>query len=182
MRKLPCIKYLKSSQAAFTLLELLVVLAIIASAMGLAIYGVLKFRQVILVSNTTKELVLEMRKARRYAIDNVITSTGAPTEGYYIFIDGDGVYYWGECTEDGCSHAKRVKSQQYSGIKVSSCGDYSIVKFNCVTGEFVITNNETETTSTPNTTCIIEVGAGGGLVNTKREIEVSGESRTIKII
>lgn len=187
MRELPESRYLMASQSAFTLLEMLVVLVITGVMLSIAAYGVLKFRTVMIVSNTAKEIVLQLRQARRYSINNVVTSTGQTPEGYYIYFDGSEMYYWGECRSGVCSHTREIKSAQYTGVRVTHCTvaggpSYSVIKFNAVTGEFVITNNAGDNMPTPGTTCIIEVGGGGGLITTTRRIEVSGASRTIKML
>lgn len=183
MPKLPYSKYLKSSQSAFTLLELIVVLVIVGIMLAIAIYGVIKFRQVIVVSNATKELVLQLRKARRYSINNVVTSNGDPTQGYYVYIDSND-YSWGECSAAGCSHAHSVKSAQYSGIDVTLCDNiYKVLKFNHVTGEFVIT--ETDVTEVDPgvspASCTITVSIPGAVVRTQRTVVVSSEERTVRI-
>ena len=182
MRKLPSLERLYASRKGFTLLEIVVVLTIVGLMLAIAVYSIAKFRQVIIVSNTAKDLVLELRKARRYAIDNVVTSRGRTTRGYYIFINNQGDYYWGECDFE-CSHPTLAKSSQYRGIDVTPCGPYPVVKFSHVTGEFILTDSPDDTESTPDVTCIIEVSlTSGGFITTTRRIEVSGESRTVKIL
>lgn len=183
MLKLPFTKNIKSSESAFTLLEVLIVLVIVGASLSLAVYGILKFRQVITVSNTTKEIVLELRKARRYAIDNVVTSDKLPTRGYYIRFDNDDNYYWGECSDVSCSDTL-AKSAHYRGVKVSSCGAYSVIKFNYVTGEFVFVSggDDIQTSTDPSLeNCIIEVYIEQSFISTRKTIEVSGVDRTVKI-
>ncbi|MFC1780103.1 Tfp pilus assembly protein FimT/FimU [Patescibacteria group bacterium] len=188
MKKLSEFVKTVTSQSAYTLLELLVVLSITAIMMSLVAYGVVKFRQVIIASNTTKELTLQLRKARRYAINNVVTSSGISTSGYYIYINNN-EYYWGECTEISCTHSSdSIKSNEYSGTNVSLCKDsggttYSRVKFDHVTGKFLVYKDDTDFNNdnpTDISSCEIEVEIPG-VVNTKRKIEVSITNRTIKM-
>ncbi len=184
MKRLPDIDEFNKN-AAYTLLELLIVLSITGLMMSIVVYGVIRFRQTIAVSNATKELVLHIRKARRYAINNVVTSEGYSPTAYYINVSGND-YKWGECSNTGgCSAPKSVKSTQYNGVEVSECksgsNSFSILKFNHVTGEFIISNDKNQIDPTTDITCIIELKIYG-LVNTTREIEVSSSNRTIKIL
>lgn len=181
MKLLPSLKFAKSSQSAFSLLEILVVLAIIGAMLALAIVGVTKLKQVMVVSNTAKEIVLQLRNARRHSITNVVTKGGYSPEGYYIYFEGDD-YYWGECGS-GCAHSSLMKSEQYKGVKVTQCDNsFSVIKFKQVTGEFIVTNDVNDTNATPEIICIIEVSSGsGGFISTKKQVEVNGSERTIKI-
>jgi prepilin-type N-terminal cleavage/methylation domain-containing protein len=190
MNHLPKGLYKKLSQKGYTLLEIIVVLAIIGASFSLVVYGVIRFRQVILTSNTAKEVALQLRKARRFAINNAVTSDGYPTGGYYIFIDeSSGTYEWGECGDSGCrSSTKVVKSEKYNGVDVSTCqgssGDFSVIKFENVTGEFSFYEDKAEllnNNSTEGVTCTIQVKIPG-VLNSVREVEVSGGSRTIRIL
>lgn len=184
MKNLP--KYLKeiSSKSAYTLLELLVVLSITGVMMSIVVYGAIKFRQTMTISSTAKEIVLYIRKARRYSINNVLTSDRYSTTGYYVEILNND-YSWGECRSLGCSVTNSVKSAQFDGVDVSGCESgsdlYTTLKFNHVTGEFVITNDKDQTDPTPEVTCIIRITIPGA-VSTTREIEISGSNRTIKIL
>jgi prepilin-type N-terminal cleavage/methylation domain-containing protein len=171
-------------ESAFTLLEVLVVLVITSAMMGFASYGVIKFRQTIIVSGAAKEIVLKLRQARRYSINNVATSSGYSTEGYYIEL-GSNDYKWGECYRDisglQCSSSS-VKSSEYTGVVVSKCKEDNMmkfIKFNKVTGEFTISNDIYSPASMLDT-CTIEVSLEG-LVGSTREIVINREERTIKM-
>jgi prepilin-type N-terminal cleavage/methylation domain-containing protein len=177
--------FFTKKEKAYTLLELLVVLSIIGLMMSIAVYGVINFRQTIIVSNTTKELMLQLRKARRYAINNVVTESGYTPRAYYIEITNDSNNYikWGECNDSQGCFSENVKSAQSSGVTVSSCNNssnrYSIIKFNHVTGDFIFTNANQSVNGT-DSNCTITVNTGGA-VSKRREIIVSRTERTIKI-
>ncbi|MBN2015741.1 hypothetical protein JW766_02820 [Candidatus Dojkabacteria bacterium] len=186
-------KFLKiySRQSAYTILELLIVLSVVGTMMGIVVYGVVKFRQTVIVSNTAKEIVIQMRKARRYSINNVVTSDGLNPRGYYFYIDNNTNYYFGECDSGGCTHEEKVKSVELTGVNVSACkvaggNSYPVIKFNQVTGEFIFVASSASsdimgaTSPSYNETCIIEVEIGG-TISSLREIEVSGQNRTIRI-
>ena len=173
---------------AYTLLELLVVLVIVGTLLGLGVFAISRFRQVILVSNTAKEIQLNLSQARRYAINNVLTSDGKSPEGYYLEILNND-YSLGSCevnsagsTVCSASNKKSVKSDQYNGVEVSipECPGVSIIKFTAVTGEFVFSNNPTISVGSTGV-CQIEVKLSGIGGTIKRFVEVDTSSRTIKI-
>lgn len=177
------------NERAFTLLEILVVLMILGLMMGIATTGIVKFRQVIVSTSTAKELLLELRRARRHAINNVVTSDGYTPSGYYIAIEGND-YVWGECREGGgCSEVGSVKSPEFEGVEVSVCqgssDDYEAVKFDSVTGTFYLFQSSSgindNSTATTTDTCEITVSIKG-VVSTEREIEVSAGNRTMKLL
>ncbi len=182
MRKNIYSKFFKTK--GYSLLELLVVLSIVGLMITIVIYGMVKFRQVMIISNATKEIALQLRKARRYAINNVVTKDGYSTSGYYIEFGNDD-YRWGECDTYGHCSSESVMSSQYRGISVTGCKsgteEYAVVMFDHVTGEFnFMINPNISDPSMPNT-CTIEVSFEG-VVDTIREIEVDRESRTVKIL
>jgi prepilin-type N-terminal cleavage/methylation domain-containing protein len=186
MRKLPKLNI--TFQNAYTLLEILIVLTIVGTTMSIVAYGVMKFRQTLLISNTAKEIILQLRKARRYAINNAATSDGRPSSGYYIYFANND-YIWGECYEDGvnifCNDVGSVKSKEYSGIDVyvdASCGSTNVFKFNSVTGEFVFTDSSNKILRDSTTNSCKVIVSLGNVLKSRREIEISGESRTIKMI
>lgn len=169
----------------YSLLELLVVLSIVGLMITIVIYGMVKFRQTMIISNATKEIALQLRKARRYAINNVVTKDGYSASGYYIEFRNDD-YRWGECNTHSSCSSESIMSSQYKGISVTGCKsgteEYTVVKFDHVTGEFNFMNNpgEVPLAGIPDS-CIIEVSFEG-LVDTTRQIEVDRESRTVKIL
>lgn len=169
----------------YSLLELLVVLSIVGLMISIVIYGMVKFRQTMIISNATKEIALQLRKARRYAINNVVTEDGYSPSGYYIEL-GNNDYKWGECDIQPSCKSKSAMSSQYKGISVTGCiygvEEYTVIKFDHVTGEFNFMTNPSEVPplGMPDS-CIIEIRIEG-LVNTKREVEVDRESRTVKIL
>ncbi|MFH1543528.1 MAG: prepilin-type N-terminal cleavage/methylation domain-containing protein [Patescibacteria group bacterium] len=169
----------------FTLIELLVVMAIVAFMTVLILNAVTKFKQVILVTNTAKEIVVYLREARRDAINNVVTSTNETPLGYYIYFDGTEKYYWGECAVSICHAPNLIKSGQYGNVDVSPCTrlgvTYFVVKFNHVTGEMVLTNDPY--TSTPSSDyCDIEVSISTSLISSTKKIRVHAGERTIKML
>jgi prepilin-type N-terminal cleavage/methylation domain-containing protein len=186
MLKLPVIRLSKKSTRGYTLIEILIVLAITGMMMTIVVYSIIKFRQSIIVSNTAKELTLQLRQARRAAIDNVITSTGYSPSGYYIYIDSNGEYWWGECGQgSGCHTVKSVQSAEYRNavtIDSASCSSKDVFKFLNVTGDFIITSSghEGDTTSSV-TSCTLTVKSGSGAVSTQRNIIINADERTIKI-
>lgn len=163
--------------------------------MAIVAYGLLRFRQNLILGNTAKEVMLYLRKARRYSISNVVTTEGNSSSGYYIYIDGDGVYQWGECDESsgcipGSNYRWSVKSPEYTGVEVSPChtgsANYSVVKFDNVTGEFRFFTDPTELQNNPlggdkGITCTIDIELSG-VITTTRQLEVSGSSRTVKLL
>ena len=173
------------NKAGYSLLELLVVLSITSVTMGIVLYGMIKFRRVMIVSSATKELSLQLRKARRYAINNVVTEEGASTSGYYIEV-GDDDFKWGECDANSVCSSSSVVSSENKGVSVSGCKaggkEYSIIKFSHVTGEFNISDDPAniQQAGMPDK-CIIEIKIEG-FANSKKEVEVDRESRTIKIL
>jgi len=127
---------------------------------------------------------LQLRKARRYAINNVVTEEGYSPSAYYIEFGNDD-YKWGECGSGTSCSSKSVMSSEYRGVSVTGCkgaNEFNYVKFNHVTGEFIFTN---DINSTPpggtSGSCIIEIMIEG-LVSTTRKVEVDSQSRTIKIL
>lgn len=182
-------KTFKKFNRGYTLIELLIVLAIFGTMLALASYGVIKFRQVLIISNASKEVMINLRKARRYAINNVVTSEGYTPQGYYLDINNDDLL-WGECIETStgvtCSDPYSVKSAEFSGVSISGCknggNEYNVIKFNHVTGEFVITADDklaVDPSVSPDS-CQIEISISGTLT-TQRTVTVSSEERTIKI-
>lgn len=168
------------NQKGFTLLELLIVLIVTGIMMSVVAYAVLKFRQVIIVGNTAKELSLYLSQARRDAINTVVTPEGHPTTGYYMRIS-DNNYWFCSCDQAlSCTCGTNpVKSKEYTSVEVINCG-YSYIKFNYVTGEFVITNNPSDTSGGP-ASCEITVRIVSALMTTERKVLVDKESRTIKL-
>jgi len=177
--------YFHLNKKGFTLLELLIILMITGIMMVIVVGGVMRFRQVIIVSNTAKEIKLKLQEARRNAINSVVTSDGNPTSGYFIKL-GSNDYIWGECSQnDGCDEKDSVKSKEYSGVEVSGCKvggtNYNYVKFANVTGDFIINNNQNSFENSVSTICTIEVKITEAGMTTTREIEVSASGRTIRI-
>jgi len=185
--------YKRFYQKGYTLLELLVVLSIFGVMFMVVAGGVVQFRQTIIVSNTSKELLLNLRKARRDALGNVITSEGYTPQGYYISLDTSGsedTYYLGECIEASCNTLtdKPLMSPEFTGVEISPChegaNDYKYIKFNHVNGEFIFSStnnvNTLRTESTTIDTCTIDIWIAGTL-STTRTIEVNGLERTIKM-
>ncbi len=167
------------NRSGFTILELLIVLGIIGTLLSLIVYGVARFRQNIVVSNAAKEVLLQIRKARRYAINNTITSRGTTPSGYYVFLNGDTEFFWGECDTSGCvDSSDSIKSEEFGDVGISTCDNtYGVIKFNAVTGEFFITNDRTAE-STDADSCKITVSVPGGI---SREIIIDSNERLIKI-
>lgn len=202
-RSMPKINQKLKDAHAFSLLEILVVLTITGTMMSIVSYGVIKFRQVITASNAAKEYVLYLRKARRYAINNVVTSDGYAPQGYIIRqTSGDTGFEWGEVGKSGASlflaGPTSVRSDQYQGVTFKECisgsTKYRSIKFMAVTGEFVFVKsgageaaliNAGPGYSSPDVkmdvTCTIEVYIENSFIQTKRVIEVNGTARTIKI-
>ncbi|MDD3647998.1 MAG: prepilin-type N-terminal cleavage/methylation domain-containing protein [Candidatus Dojkabacteria bacterium] len=164
----------------FTLVELLVVMAIVAFMTILIINAVTKFKQVILVTSTAKEIVVYLREARRNAINNVVTSNNTTPQAYYIKFGGN-EYNWGECDSSfGCSESPSIKSKQYGNVDVTTCGGNSIIKFEHVTGKMVINSNPLLSTSASD--CEITVSISTPLISSSRKIKVDAEERTIKML
>lgn len=174
-------------------MELLVVLGIFSIMFAVVAGGVAQFRQTIIVSNASKELLLNLRKARRDALGNVVTSEGYSPEGYYIALDttgDDNTYYWGECTETSCSTSTTpLQSAEFAGIIIEPCSgggkNYNYIKFNHVNGEFVFADvsdvNDLIGASSSTTACEIDLYVKGALSTSKRTIEINGLERTIKM-
>lgn len=172
-------------------------MTIISTILGITAYGVVEFRRNIEVNNATKELMLQLRKARRYAINNVVTSQETQPVGYYIeLVRSSGDYQFGEIYNFGGSYNyaidQSVKSAQYAGIEVSNCictqsycrvnypRGFSVIRFNAVTGAFVFSTSawNARNASTPTRyDCEITVKSGSA----ERKILVSGSERTISV-
>ena len=174
-----------SDNKGISLLQIIIVLAIIGFLLIIVMQGVTKIRQIILTSNAAKEVATYLKEARRRSINNVVTSNNAPTYGYYIELDDpNDRYLWGECdnvTPGECS-ASDIKSNQYSRVQVSNCGSYDTIKFKRVTGEFVINTGNPSSDVESNVTCTITLQIQGSLMTTRKQIEVNAEDRTIKIL
>jgi prepilin-type N-terminal cleavage/methylation domain-containing protein len=189
-------------QEAFSLLEILVVLSIVSTMLTIMTYGVIKFRQVIITNNATKEYVLNIRKARRYAINNVVTSDGYQPQSYVIQRNSGAYVEWISIGKNGttlqASTPSRITSVQYSDVFISDCvsdtGEvFTRIKFMAVTGEFVFLQqyssadllNAAPGYTSPNVKfdrkCSIKVYIATNWMTTIREIEVDGKARTIKI-
>lgn len=177
-------KFNKSSEYGYTLLEILLVLFIVGTAFALGAYAVIKFKQVIEVSNAAKELALKLQEARRFALDSVITADKETAGAYYIEIGTDNEYYWGECNEEmscAVNPPTSIKSAQYKEIIVNSdCAGSTIsqIRFLAGTGEFVF--NDSSGNDIAANECIIELVIPGG-INTRRKVHVNSIERTIKI-
>lgn len=178
----------KINQEGFTLLELIIILLIIGVMMSIVVTGVMKFRQVIIISNTSKEVVLYLNKARRNSINNVVSKvdgTVGPTSGYFFRIDEEtGEYYLGACNMKGQCSSEKVKSQEYGVVNVSECGGNSVVGFKYVTGELIfqdVTNGDPNFNSASATgICEITISIDSGFINTERKVVVDAEGRNIR--
>jgi prepilin-type N-terminal cleavage/methylation domain-containing protein len=177
-------KSVKSFEYGYTLIEILFVLFIIGVTLTLGAFAVIKFKQVIEVSNAAKELVLKLQEARRFALDSVITTTKETAGAYYIEIGTDNEYYWGECSEGmycAVNPSTSIKSAQYKEIIITSdCAGSTVsqVIFLAGTGEFVF--KDSSGNDIVANECIIEFIIPGG-INTRRKINVNSMERTIKI-
>ncbi len=173
------------NQKGFTLVELVISLSIFIVTFSLAVYGVVSFKQSIEVTNAAKEMMLNIRKARRFALDGVVTQEGTASS-YYIYIDSEeDNYSWGECKENGgCALKNTLKSNQYRKVSISNCIDssgssYNKIEFLAITGKFVISgpggNKE-------NGFCDIELKNSTGFISTTRKVRVDLSGRTIRLV
>lgn len=198
MKNLP---RLIQKEAAFSLVELLMVLAIIGTMVGLMMYGVVKFRQVVTVSNAAKEVVLNLRAVRREAIDSVVkksptSSKETVPDRYYVEFNGTEDYYEGASYYTPTTYTYTnwdygsMSSEQYGGVWVSRCVDesrpntYSHISFSQGSGEIDFGYRGNYYIRTPGRSlgsCRIEVKISGGGLTTSRFIVVDGDARTIKI-
>ena len=174
-----------SRNGGFTLLELLIVLSIISVVFSLGTIGIMKVRQVILVTNTAKELRNNLKKARRYALDSVVTSNETTSTAYYVEIDStNDMYYWGECDSVKCTRKDRLKSTQYEGVEVSGCASggsgYQFIKFVAVTGEFVVSDS-TSGASLVSDECIVTIKGDGTMIRTSMDVHINVAERTFII-
>lgn len=171
MIKLPiCYMEKIKNKKGFTLIELLVVMAIIAMVSVLAIIGLLRFRSSIKVSNAANELVENLRRARRMAVDNV----GSKDAGAEMVLDGY-IFDLDTSTENYSIYAKagsnlypeyeNLKSPQYDVDFESTCGD---IYFEQVTGIF--TNN-----------CEVQITSQNNFISTSRTVVINGSEQTIKV-
>lgn len=171
------------SEKGFTLVELMIALSIFAVTFTLASYGVIRFKQSLEVTNAAKEMITNLRKARRFALDGVVTEDGTASS-YYIEINpADNNYNWFECSESGnCSDKGEMKSPYYTQVEVSKCKDgsseYEIIEFEAVTGRFVVKDSSNNVLT--NDYCDIELKTTSSMVSTTRKVRVNVTERTIK--